>query len=177
MTHEFIVTQAFDDASCRQVVNGTPTVFHCHHYTTLFTQLADDASAFEGARLLAVAAEEFAERELTKYFTEHKLSDLATRLSVAEQYCVFLGLGTLQLRLEQASGTAEMTHSHVDEGWLKKWGRRDRPVNFLGQGFIAGACAAASGAPRGSYAVTETESIVSGAKVSRFRIARKEISQ
>ena len=27
----------------------------------------------------------------------------------------------------------------VDQGWIKKWGQRDKPVNYIGQGFIAAA--------------------------------------
>ena len=66
-----------------------------------------------------------------------------------------------------------MDNSHVDEGWIKKWGNRDKPVNFIGQGYVAAALAAIYDLPAGSYDVYETQSIVSGADTSRFSLVRK----
>ena len=45
-------------------------------------------------------------------------------------------------------------------------------VNFIGQGYVAGAMAAVYDQPAGSYTVFETQSIVSGADVSRFSLVR-----
>ena len=52
---------------------------------------------------------------------------------------------------------------------MKKWGQRTQPVNYLGRGFIQAACAAVHGLhdPR-SVQVSETQSIVCGASVSKF---------
>lgn len=173
MTQEFNAVQTFDAKKARQKVNGTSTVFHCHHYSTLFTQLADDAGAFGGAKLLAEAAEEFALNELTAYFKAANVDTLAERLAVAESYYGFIGLGILKLEFDGKSGSAEMPHAHVDEGWLKKWGNRDKPVNFIGQGFIAGACAAVGDSKLGAFDVNETQSIVTGASCSKFTISAK----
>jgi hypothetical protein len=173
MTLEFTAIQSFDAEKNRQLINGTPTVFHCHHYSTLFTQLADDAKAFAGARLLAEAAEEFAFSELTAYYRQHQTDSIADRLAVAESYFGFIGLGALKLQFDGRAGSADMPHSHVDEGWIKKWGKRDKPVNFIGQGFIAGACAAVSNAKLGSFDVSETQSIVVGDPCSKFTVSAK----
>ena len=173
MTREFNAIQTFDPARARQMLNGTATVFHCHHYSTLFTQLADDAKAWGGAMLLAKSAEEFTFSELTSYFKEHRIDATADRLAVAESYYGFVGLGALKIQFDGQAGTAEMSHSHVDEGWIKKWGKRDRPVNFIGQGFISGACAAVYDSAPGAFDVNETQSIVSGNATSKFAISAK----
>jgi hypothetical protein len=173
MTLEFNAVQTFEPKTARQMLNATSTVFHCHHYSTLFTQLADDAGAFGGAKLLAEAAEEFAFNELTAYFNAANVNKLQARLAIVESYYGFVGLGALKIDFDGQAGSAEMQHSHVDEGWLKKWGKRDRSVNFIGQGFIAGACAAASGSKLGVFDVDETQSIVTGASCSKFTISAK----
>ena len=64
-----------------------------------------------------------------------------------------------------------MVHSHVDEGWIKKWGKRDEPVNFIGSGYIAALFAAVLGKSTRSFDVKETASIVSGADKSEFVVA------
>jgi predicted hydrocarbon binding protein len=81
-------------------------------------------------------------------------------------------MGEVHINIQGNRGTADMSHSHVDEGWIKKWDQHDRPVNFIGQGFLAAAFAAITGTEAGSYAVKETQSIVSGAPVSKFEIEK-----
>ncbi|MBK8013038.1 MAG: hypothetical protein IPK13_16995 [Deltaproteobacteria bacterium] len=171
MTVEFKATQHFQPEKARQYINDASSVFHCHHYATLITQLADDAKSFRGPELLAQAAEEFAFRELSKYFEKNGITEPRERIEVAESYCGFVGLGSIRLELHGAGGAAEMRHSHVDEGWVKKWGKRDNPVNYIGQGFIAGACEAVTNAKLGSFAVREEQSIVCGQPASKFTIS------
>ena len=173
MQQEFSAQQTFDAEKARQLINGTGTVFHCHHYSTLFTQLADDAKEFKGAQLLAEAAEDFAYRELTAYFEAKNVKGDAERVATAESYFGFIGLGVVKVSFDGKGGSAEMKHSHVDEGWIKKWGKRDRSVNFIGRGFLAGACAAVSNSKPGSFSVEETQSIVSGSPSSKFVISAK----
>ncbi|MCB9654813.1 MAG: hypothetical protein H6729_11855 [Deltaproteobacteria bacterium] len=177
MTLEFKATQRFEPGSARQYINDSSSVFHCHHYATLMTQLADDASSFRGPELLTQAAEEFAFRELSNYFAKNQINEARDRIAVAESYCGFVGLGSLRLELHGAGGAAEMAHSHVDEGWIKKWGKRDKPVNFIGQGFIAGACEAITNAKLGSFDVQEDRSIVSGQPSSKFTISADSAKQ
>jgi hypothetical protein len=161
----------FDAEKCRQYLNDEVTVFHCHHYTSLFTQLADDAKMFDGARHLRDAAAESMGPVLTRYCADNGIESANEKIDIAQQYFAYVGLGALSIDL--AAGTAEMTHSHVDEGWVKKWGNREQPVNFIGQGFIAAACALANGDSPANYSVVETQSIVSGAPVSTFTITKK----
>lgn len=69
------------------------------------------------------------------------------------------------------SGAVDMPHPHVDEGWLKKWGRHKEPVNYIGGGYLSGMFSAAFGKPTGTYKVTETQSKVMGAGKSHFKAA------
>jgi hypothetical protein len=170
---EFEVHQEFDAKTKRQVINGSPAVYHCHHYSTLFTQLALDAKALGGEKLLADAAAEFAFAELTAYFGDQGITSTADRVSAVEAHFGFVGLGALRLKFDGTSGTAEMPHSHIDEGWLKKWRKHDRPVNLIGQGYLRGACAAVSDKHIEAFEVKETQSIVMGEALSAFSILAK----
>lgn len=161
--------QAFDRSRMRHLVNGTVNVLHCHHYAALMTQLALDAEQFDGPELLMKASAEAFFAPLAAYFEKHGIAGAADRIAIAEQNFAFMGLG--QARFECAKGAASVTlpHSHVDEGWMKKWGPRTQPINHIGRGYIQAACAAISGlgSPHG-VRVAEIQSIVCGASVSRF---------
>lgn len=165
--------RAFEPRRCRHLLEGRTSVLHCHHYSTLYTQLADDCTLLDARALLArVAAETFFE-VLASAQSRNGLETPAERLAAAEQYYAFAGLGKLKIRAAGPdAGEAELERSHVDEGWIRKWGRRDKPVNFITQGFLAAAFAAAFGGHPAQYAVRETASIVAGAERSRFQIAR-----
>ena len=154
-------------------MNGFDTVLHCHHYATLYCQLADDAAQFQGRMLLVRAAELAFLDVLSTYFSEQGVSDLNDRVALAEEYWRICGWGTLHFdHVGILSAAAHMDHSHVDEGWLKKWGPRNKPVNYIGQGYLAAVMSAVYGLPAGSYRVMETQSIVSGAEASRFGLVR-----
>jgi predicted hydrocarbon binding protein len=75
--------------------------------------------------------------------------------------------------LNNGGGRARMIHSHVDEGWVKKWQKEKQPVNFIGQGFILAAFAIINGKSIGAYEIEETSSIVKGDKTSEFTIKGK----
>jgi predicted hydrocarbon binding protein len=169
----FVPERRFDSKRMRHYVNGELTVLHCHHYASLFSQLADDAKLLHGDKLMCQAAEETFYPILSDYFANNGIRDIVDRTSVAEDYYRFIGMGEVRINVQGNRGTAEMLHSHVDEGWLKKWNRHERPVNFIGQGFLAAAFAAISGSKIGSYTVSETQSIVSGASTSKFEIENK----
>lgn len=165
------VQAKFDPDKCRQYLNGELTVFHCHHYATLFTQLADDAKLFNGAEHLKNATSESMFPVIKKYCEENNITSTEDKISIAEQYYSYVGLGKLKIDLESKS--AEMENSHIDEGWIKKWGKRDSPVNFVGHGYIASAFALANNDNPESYDVKEIQSIVSGAESSKFVINKK----
>ena len=168
---DFKVESRFDPVSCRQYLNDELTVFHCHHYTTLFSQLADDADLIKGAKHLKDAAAEAMLSPMKKYCDENNITSIEDKASIAEQYFSYVGLGKISINVEANSAT--MTNSHVDEGWVKKMGKGDKPVNFIGQGFIEAAFALVNGDTPDAYEVAETQSIVSGADTSEFGITKK----
>ncbi len=172
MLIEFKANQRVDTDRMRHYLNDELSVIHCHHYTALLTQLADDAKLLNGPELLSEASEESFYPILVKYFDDNDVETLEDRVSIVEQYFGFIGLGQLKITVEGDGGTAEMMYSHVDEGWMKKWSKREKPVNFVGQGFLAAAFSAITDNVPGSFKVDETASIVSGAVRSRFDIER-----
>lgn len=170
---ELQLEHEFDSTRCRHYLNGSMAVLHCHHFTTLYSQLADDAEIVDGKTLLAEAAEETFLPVLSEYYEKHGIKDTAARVAIAEKYYAAVGLGLMRVvDAGDGNGTVELSRSHVDEGWIKKWGKRDAPVNFITQGFIAGLFGAILNQPAGTFVVTEEQSIVSGAEKSVFQVAR-----
>jgi hypothetical protein len=168
---ELILDQKFNPQTCRHTLNDQVMVLHCHHYATLYSQLADDCSMLDGKALLAQCAEDTFCETFASYFREHGIESLADRIAIAEQYYSNCGLGKIKVVCAGLdAGEIELTHSHVDAGWIKKWGKRDKPVNFITQGFIAALFAALFNRPPRSYQVVETASIVTGAPVSKFNV-------
>jgi hypothetical protein len=171
---DLVVDQKFDRKVCRHYFNGSTYVLHCHHYATLYCRLADDAELFDGKALLRKGTEAAFVPEMRKFFEAQGVCDVAGRVQLVEEYWRFMGMGLVRFeRVGAMAATAVMTRSHVDEGWVKKWGNREAPVNFIGQGFLAAAMAAIYEVPEGSYAVQEQQSIVAGAEASVFTIVRQ----
>jgi len=161
----------FDPERKRHYTNGHQTVYHCHHYSTLYTQLAVELEG-EGAVdiMLSVADESFG-GWLKDYFESQGVTDREERTRLAELYWKNAGMGLVSIETsDEGSGTATMPYSHLDEGWLKKNKPTDRSVNFFTQGFLAGAFAAIYDKPHGSYQVVETKSLVTGDDESAFEI-------
>jgi hypothetical protein len=162
------LTHEFNAERMRHYLNGQLSVLHCHHYASLYTQLAIDAKETD---LLAKVSEETFHGVLTDYFQARSIESLDDRIGIACQYYAAVGLGNAVVRcLGNDSGEVVLENSHVDEGWIKKWGRFDRPVNHIGRGYIAAMFAAVWDKPTGTYEVRETESIVQGAPQSCFRV-------
>jgi hypothetical protein len=80
----------------------------------------------------------------------------------------------MEVGFNQNGGTVILLRSHVDQGWLKKWGRTNSNINYFTCGYIAAMYAVAQKSPPGSFVVDEVESIVSGSNNSRFNVARKK---
>ncbi len=172
---EIVLDHRFDSKSCRHTMNGKTSVLHCHHYATLYCQLADDCGMLDGKKLMAECAEDVFFDVLAAYYDEHDVNDLADRLAIGEQYYAAAGMGQMEVQCAgRESGEVELIHSHVDEGWLKKWGQRDKAVNCITAGYIAAMFAAAFDLPPRSYSVNEVASIVSGAESSKFDIVANE---
>ncbi len=170
---ELELEHRFDPRTCRHTLNGVTVVLHCHHYASLYSQLADDVGMLDGRRLLAQVAEDSFGSLLADYYAAHGLARVEDRIAIAEQYYAALGLGRMRvMSAGPDSAEVELARSHVDEGWIRKWGHRDKPVNFITSGYVAGMMAAVFGCPPRSFAGTETQSLVSGAARSTFSAVR-----
>jgi hypothetical protein len=166
-----VLDQRFDAAAKQHHLNGRTVVFHCHHYTTLYTQLAIDS---QNTDLLTRVAEDTFLTMISSYFTEHGVTALADRIDLGCQYYAAIGLGAMNVAfLSDNAAEIVLTSSHVDAGWLKKWGPFDKPVNYLTAGYAAALCSAVLGLPARSFKATEIQSVVMGAAESRFRLVRK----
>jgi len=171
---ELVLNRQFDPKSCRHLLEGKTTVLHCHHYASLYTQLAMDCSMLDAKALLAECSEDTWKEFLSEYFRTKNICAATERIDLAAQTYAAAGLGRMRVACASPeSGEVTLEHSHVDEGWIKKWGRYTTPVNFIGAGFIAALFSAVFDLPVRSFAVTETQAIVCGAPCSRFVVVRR----
>lgn len=173
---KLIINRTFDPRTCRHAILGFQAVLHCHHYLTLSCQLAEDCDFVDGKQIMRNAAEDTFYLVFNNYFCEHKITDLKERISIIEQIYILIGLGNLKFEyFGTDSAKAVMTHSHVDQGWIKKWGPREngKPVNFVTQGIIQAAFNAINRLPKSSSKCSEIKSIVCGDKTSQFTVVLK----
>lgn len=171
MSLQLKLDHTFDSEKMRHYMNGQVAVLHCHHYASLYTQLAIDAK--ETALLFSVSEDVFGDM-LKKYFADNQVSSLSDRIDLACQHYAAMGLGKMSINyFGTDSGEVVLENSHVDQGWVKKWGRYDAPVNYITAGYIAGMFSAVNDAASQSFSVCETESIVKGASQSTFKVFKK----
>ena len=172
INHGVKYEHCFDAKRKRHFVNGTLSVFHCHHYLTLYTQLAIDAGRTE---MLKESARASFKPMLTRYFERHcTASELETRVKTVQQYYGMLGLGKMEvLFIGEESGDVELLVSHADAGWMKKWGPYDRPINYVSAGYIEAMFEVVLNTSDKAFVAKEIESIVMGAERSRFRVVRR----
>lgn len=169
---ELKLQHKFDSDRKRHYLNDQLTVLHCHHYATLFTQLALDAKELvDGPRILRETVEDVFYEVLSNYFKNNGVTDPKDRMDIAVQMFSAIGMGKMAVVSgDTGGGEIEMPHPHVDEGWLKKWGKYKGPVNFIGAGYVTGMFSAAFDKPARSYKVTEDRSRVMGAEKSHFKV-------
>ncbi len=160
------IKHTFDESTYRHSINGHGFVLHCHHYMSLTSKLAEDFAELGAVRVLAEVAEDSLRPVLESYVKEHGVTAPADRLQVGCDYYSFMGLGKMSASGSAAGGAVELPHSHVDEGWVQKWGKHDKPINHFTRGFVAAMFAVAFGKPARSFEVAETASIVMGAPQS-----------
>lgn len=162
------VKHNFDTRTSKHFLNSIETVFHCHHYTALYTQLAMDAD--ETDLLTQTAAESFYDM-LKNYLDKHDDFNLNEKIELIISYYSLIGLGKMQLQyLGNNSGKAILHFSHIDKGWIHKWGNSNRPVNFITCGYIKAMFAIINEKPVHYYNVVEKKSIAMGDKESEFKI-------
>jgi len=171
MATVFKMDHKFDPETKRHYLNDNLTVLHCHHYASLYSQLAIDAK--ETDLLTAVAEESFYE-VLVDYYRKNSIDSVDERMDIAAEYFSHCGLGKLDVVYAgEDAGEVHLPHSHVDDGWIKKWGKYDKPVNYIGSGFIRAMFCAVFNMPLRSYNTYEYESIVMGADVSKLKIVKQ----
>ena len=166
----------FDIKRKRHYLNNNLTVLHCHHYATLFTQLALDArDLVDGTRILKESIEDVFFEVLSNYYKENGITAHKDRWDIAFQMFSAVGMGKMGLVSGDIhGGEIDMPHAYVDEGWVKKWGKYKAPVNFIGAGYISGMFSAVFDKPTRTYKVTETLSEVMGAEKSHFKVTLQE---
>lgn len=173
---EFIKTKLkidhkFNSKSKRHFLNGIESVYHCHHFTVLYTQLALDAGETE---LLKSTAEDSFYKVLNKYFAENNIAETKDRVEVASQYYSTMGLGIIEVDfIGDFSAKIISTNSHVEQGWIKKWGKFDKSINYIGCGYVSAMLSAILGEPIGKFNTFETQSIVKGSKQTIFKSYKK----
>ena len=151
----------------RHIAEGKTLVLHCHHFAALTTQLANDCSLLNAKKLLAECAEDAFHTVLTDYYRLNGVGDLKERIWAAERYFSECGLGKLKVSFAGVcSGEVKLLSSHVDEGWVKKWGVSLAPVNYIGCGYVTALFSAVFDKPKRFYSAKERQSIACGAPVS-----------
>lgn len=171
MKPELKYEQRFDGMTKRQYINNINVVMHCHHFSVLYTQLAIDAGMTD---LLESSAREAFKEMLELYFQQNPTSQLEHKIHIGCQYFSMLGLGRMVvLYLGKNSCEIELLTSHVDQGWIKKWGSHDKPVNYISAGFIGALVEILLETSDSAFEVVETQSIVMGSKTSKFKVIRR----
>lgn len=164
---EPILKSTFDKERCRHIAGKHTLVLHCHHFASLTTQLANDCSLLDAKKLLADCAEDTFYSVLSEYYEKNNVSGIKERVEIAERYFSESGLGKIEVKCAgSCAGEVELRHSHVDEGWVKKWGLATEPVNHIGCGYVTAVFSAVFDKPKRSYLATERKSIALGAKTS-----------
>ena len=162
----------FDQKTKRHQINNIQSVLHCHHYASLYTQLAIDAGETE---LLKECARESFRRVLDTYFANNPdIDTIQAKTEIGCQYYALVGLGEMAVTfLGDDSGDVRILSSHTDDGWMKKWGQFDKPVNYITAGFIEALFESVLDLDQKSFEAVETQSIVMGAETSIFQITRR----
>jgi hypothetical protein len=152
----------FDPGTYRHFINGHATVLHCHHYMSLTTKLAEDLKDLGGPRILRESAEDSIRPMLEDYCQKHGITAVTDRLAVGQEYYSVMGLGKIEATAAEGGGEVRILRSHVDEGWVKKFGKHNQAINHFTCGYAAAMYAVAYGKPPRSFAVIESASLALG---------------
>lgn len=159
-----------DDDTFRHYLNGHCVVMHSHHYLALITKLVEDLGEIGGTQILVEVVEESMREILDDYIRKHGPLSPQQRVAMGSEYYSVFGLGKLHFSGDESGGEVRIVSSHLDEGWVRKWGERETPVNYFTCGYLAAVFGAAFDKPTGSYRVREEASIVSGAAAGKFAV-------
>ncbi len=157
-----------DENTYRHYLNGHPVVMHSHHYLALITKLVEDLDDINGPQILADTVEDTMRVLLEDYFQKNGITDTKDKGMVGTEYFSTFGLGKMTISGNDQCGEAKLSHSHIDEGWLRKWGKHPKPINHFTRGYVAALFAAIFNRSPRSFSVTETAGIVTGEEQSVF---------
>lgn len=150
---------SLDNETFRHYLNGHAVVMHSHHYLALITKLAEELSDIGGPQLLKDVVEESMWTVLNDYVRKNGQTSPLQRCNVGREYYSVYGLGKMKVSGTGSGGEVCLIRSHIDEGWIQKWGHHTKPVNYFTCGYIAAMFAVAFDKPAKSYTVTEKESM------------------
>lgn len=160
----------FDEKTYRHYMNGFMSVLHCHHYLCLTTKLAKDFSDLGGIKILIETTEDTIRPLFDDYITKNNISSFNDKIKVGVGYYSLMGLGKMNVSGNEKGGIVELIRSHVDQGWLKKWGKSDEHVNHFSCGYVAAMFSAATNKPARSFSVVEKNSIATGSETSILEV-------
>ncbi|HKZ16921.1 MAG TPA: 4-vinyl reductase [Syntrophales bacterium] len=157
-----------DNQTFRHYLNGHPVVMHSHHYLALITKLVEEMPDLGGTQILKDSVEESMRAIFDDYIVKNNLTSAQDKCNVGREYFSVFGLGKMIVSGNDNGGEVRLVHSHIDEGWVKKWGNHDKPINHFACGYIAAMFGAAFDKPLNTYAVTEAASIAVGDPENKF---------
>lgn len=160
-----------DNETFRHLLNGHAVVMHSHHYLTLITKLAEDCGDFGGPQLLQDVVEESMLPIFNDYIVNNGLTTPLQKINVGREYYSVYGLGKMKVGGTESCGEVCLVRSHIDEGWIEKWGHHaTKPINYFTCGYIAAMFSAAFNKPAKSYTVTETASMAVNGIEGTFKV-------
>lgn len=161
---------SLDEQTYRHYLNGHPVVMHSHHYLALITKLAEDLEDVNGAQILADTVEDAMRVIFEDFFQKNDINAAEDKGSICTEYFSTFGLGKMTISGNDQNGEVQLSRSHIDEGWLMKWGEYHKPINHFTRGYVAAIFAAIFDRPPRSFTVTETAGMVTGESHSVFAV-------
>lgn len=164
------IEHTFDSKTYRHYMNGFLSVLHCHHYLCLTTSTADKFESLGGPAILRETAEDTIRPLLEKSMKKQSLSGVKESLEFGARFYSMLGLGRMSIKVKAGKGEAQLLRSHIDRGWLSKWGKSDKPVNHFTCGYLNAVFGAVYQRPPRHFSTVEVASIAQGEKTGLFAV-------
>ena len=159
---------SMDNETYRHSLNGHPVVMHSHHYLALITKLAEEMGEIGGPQILRDVVEDSMRTIFDDYILKNGLTSPMDKCNIGREYYSVFGLGKMVVSGSESGGEVRLLHSHIDQGWVTKWGPHNKPINHFTCGYIAAVFAAAFNKPARSYTVEEAVSMAGGETEGKF---------
>lgn len=163
----------FDNNTYRHYMNDSLAVLHCHHYLCLTTKTAIQFKDIGGIDILINTVIDTIGPILTDYIEKNEITSFKEKIDVGAQFYSVMGLGKMEAKRTQKGWQIELSRSHIDKGWISKWGVEDVCINFFTVGYITAMFSIASGMFPVNFRVEEISSIVSGRDTSSFLVEKR----